>query len=66
MLRHNDIVFGSLLAVTAEFCTNKELFEALFDTVREKLPEEVPNTTLLLWQHNGVTMVSQWCGMDHV
>ena len=50
MLRYKDLVFGSLLGVAAEFCTtNKELFEAIFDTVREKLPEEVPTTTPWLW-----------------
>ncbi|CAN0464573.1 unnamed protein product, partial [Ascophyllum nodosum] len=42
MLRYKDSVFGSLLAVAARLCTtNKEFFEVLFDTVREKLPEEM-------------------------
>ena len=45
MLRYKDLAFGSLLGVAAVFCTTNKLFEAIFDTIREKLPEEVPNTT---------------------
>ena len=47
MLRYKDSVFGSLLAVAARLCTtNREFLEVLFDTVREKLPEEVPTASL--------------------
>ena len=59
MLGYKDLVFGSLLGVAAEVSTtNKKLFEAIFDTVREKLPEEVPTTTPWLRQHNDVWWIT--------
>lgn len=57
MLRYKASSLGSLLAVAATFApTNKDLFEVILDTIKGKLPEEVPT----------IVLVVQWYVMDHI